>query len=102
MCPPEPDRHRRLVERSGGAGDRQPVRELGALAEGTVERSAGVLATALLGLNPGAIPERWPVADVLVVEAVELGHPVPDVVLVEPVDRPDHAVVPFRAARCLG
>jgi hypothetical protein len=88
-----------LVPRARSSDHHQAVGKLGAVAEGALNTGTEATGPPHRIHDPGPLLERRAVADVLVVEAGQLRHPVPDVVRMEPDDRADHPPVPTAAGR---
>jgi hypothetical protein len=84
--PAQARRERVGVEGAGGASEDEPLGELEAVAERALERRPEATGSTGAGGGPLPGPDRRTMADVLAVEARQLGDPVALVVLVEPLD----------------
>ena len=84
---PKAGRQRVGIERPCPPDRSEPVGQLGSVAQRTVQLCADPSGPTGFVENPAPILERGPVPDVLIVDARQLGDPVPYVVLVKPDDR---------------
>jgi len=84
--------HRLGVPRCGRSLRDEAVGQLGAVAQRAVERLTDPAGALHLVLDPGCLPERRIVPDVLAVQARELGHPVALVIETEAGHRAVHAL----------
>jgi hypothetical protein len=83
----QPGGERLVVERPRGSDHAQAGGELGPVAEGTLDVRPDPLPPSVLRQDPRPVDERRTVPDVLLVQAGELGDPVPSLVLVKAGDR---------------
>jgi hypothetical protein len=88
-----PERRRQCfgVKRARRARHHKSIRELGAVAERTVDVRVEMRGASLFGGRPRPVSERRLVTDVLVVEAGQLGDPITLVVLMKADDGSPHA-----------
>ena len=86
MVAPQPRRQARFIERSSSACDDEAGGQLGPIAEWAVQRGGDVRGATLCCLHPRSLRERRAMPDVLRVMAIELSHPVANVVLPKPGD----------------
>jgi hypothetical protein len=85
-------RRQRLLVELDGPRHLEPVRELASIAQRALEDAADAGRPAVGREHPGSLAERRLVADVLPVQARELGDPVAGIVGVEPVDGALHQI----------
>jgi hypothetical protein len=93
---PQPCWQGGFAERPSGADDPEATGHLGPVAVGAVQLAPDALGPALLAEYPGPLLERRAVPDMLGVQAVQVGHPIPSVVLMEPGDPASHGYIDWR------
>ena len=78
------------IERTGRPHDPEVAGKLGAIAQRAVQLAADALAPLDIVEHPGPLVKRRPVADVLAVEARQVGDPITIVILAEGDDASTH------------